>query len=68
LTVQRGVGGTAAASHVQNTAISLYRPPRDIEQLALRVAAWLYKSPDARPASLPEPLAASLDGLRRVRV
>jgi hypothetical protein len=46
LTVIRGVNGTTAAQHVQNTAIYVYRPMREVEQSALRLAQWLYGQKD----------------------
>ena len=42
LTVIRAVNGTTAAAHVQNTEIYVYRPMREIEQAAIRLAHWLY--------------------------
>jgi hypothetical protein len=42
LTVIRGVNGTTAAAHDQNTAIYVYRPMHEIEQAALRLSHWLY--------------------------
>ncbi|MBN1200613.1 MAG: phage gp6-like head-tail connector protein [Anaerolineae bacterium] len=47
LTVARGVNGTTATSHVQDTTIEVYQPPDDIRQACLRVASWLYKQKDA---------------------
>lgn len=47
LTVARGVNSTTAASHLQGTAIAVYRLPADVRQGCLRVAAWLYKQKDA---------------------
>jgi len=67
LTVQRGVNGTTAASHAQNTAIHIYQPPSDVNMLALRWAAWLYKEPDSRGLTgLPPSLTAALNPLRRL--
>lgn len=69
LTVQRGQHGTTAATHVQGTAISIYQPPRTIETLCLRVAAWLYREPNTvNGTTMPPMLAASLATLRRIRV
>lgn len=69
LTVQRGVNGTTAASHAQNTAIAVYSPPRDAELLCLRVAAWLYQEPNTvNGNAIPPMLRPMLDTLRRVRV
>jgi hypothetical protein len=47
LTVARGVNGTPATSHAQGTPVETYQVPADIEQVCLRVAAWLYKQRDA---------------------
>jgi hypothetical protein len=82
LTVARGVNGTTAASHAQNTAIDIYRPPEDMRQVCLRVATWLYKQQDAGfslaagslrgqmivPAALPEDVQQVLAPYMRVRV
>jgi hypothetical protein len=82
LTVRRGVNGTTAASHAQNTAIDRYHPPEDIRQVCLRVATWLYKQPDAGfalasgglrtqvivPAALPADVQQILAPYARVRV
>lgn len=69
LTVQRGVGGTTAAAHNQNTAIQVYQPPLDVLMVALRWAVWLYKEPDNRTFSpAPATLVKELEDLRRVGV
>jgi hypothetical protein len=82
LTVARGVNGTTASSHAQNTAIDIYRPPEDVRQVCLRVATWLYKQQDAGfslaagslrgqmivPAALPEDVQQVLAPYMRVRV
>jgi hypothetical protein len=82
LTVARGVNGTTAASHAQDTAIDIYRPPEDMRQVCLRVATWLYKQQDAGfslaagslrgqmivPAALPEDVQQVLAPYMRVRV
>ncbi|NLX08335.1 MAG: hypothetical protein GXY36_01620 [Chloroflexi bacterium] len=47
LMVARGANGTTAAEHASGTAIHVYRPPADVAQASLRVAAWLYKQKDA---------------------
>jgi hypothetical protein len=47
LTVRRGVNGTTAATHAKDTVIYIYRPMRDIIQVSLRLATWLYKLKDA---------------------
>ena len=69
LTVQRGQHGTTAASHVLGTPISIYQPPRDVENLCLRVAAWLYREPNTvNNTAMPPMFASALSLLRRVRV
>jgi len=69
LTVARGVGGTAAASHAQSTPIYTYQPDYDAQMLHLRWAMWLYKEPDNRAFSAPPAtLTKALEGLRRVGV
>jgi len=47
LTVVRGVNGTTAAAHVQDTAIYIYRPMPDIVQATLELAKYLYMHKDA---------------------
>ncbi len=42
LTVQRGFRGSTAASHAQNTAISVFIPEPDINRAAVRYCAFLY--------------------------
>lgn len=70
LTVLRGVNGTTAATHDQDTSIAVFQPALAVESLCLRWAHWLYKEPDSNRAftGTPKPLAAALDGLRRVGV
>lgn len=69
LTVLRGVNGSPATSHAQNTPIRVYQPPRDAELVCLRLAAWLYREPDNEFGQhLPGTLATMLYRLRRVRV
>jgi hypothetical protein len=46
LTVLRGVNGTTAAAHLQNTSIYTYQPPADVAAIALRWASLLYREPD----------------------
>ncbi len=66
LTVLRGVNGTTAAAHNQNTAIDIFQPALEVEMLCLRWALWLYKEPDQRAfASTPAALTTALGGLRR---
>jgi hypothetical protein len=82
LTVVRGVSGSTAATHTAGTAISVYVPPADIVEIALRWAGWLYKSEDAGdygsmsggagsggvfvPPVIPQDLRDKLDGLRAI--
>ncbi|MBL8160790.1 MAG: hypothetical protein JNJ61_02315 [Anaerolineae bacterium] len=66
LTVQRAVNGTAPAAHALGTPIYTYQPPGDINALALRWAAWLYKQADAIQ-SAPDDLLFALTALRRLR-
>jgi hypothetical protein len=47
LTVVRGANGSSATTHSAGTAISIYTPPADIQEIALRWAAWLYKQEDS---------------------
>ena len=69
LTVRRGQYGTTAVSHAQTTIISVYQPPRAVELLCLRVAAWLYREPNTiNGTAMPPMLKPALESLRRVRV
>ena len=69
LTVQRAVNGSAVAIHTQTTAIEVYKPPADLNMLALRWAAWLYHTPDdASVNAIPSGLLAETAILRRLRV
>lgn len=69
LTIQRGMNGTTAADHAQNTSIEVYQPSRDAEMLGLRVAAWLYREPNTINGTyMPPMLRPMLDTLRRPRV
>jgi hypothetical protein len=70
LTLQRGVNGTTAASHAQNTVIEIYQPPAEVVMLCLRLAMWLYREPDTvnSDGKLPPLLLSALNPLRRVRV
>lgn len=67
LTVRRGANGTTAASHAQNTPVSVYQPPADVTALVLRRAAWLYKEPD-NPGFPADNLDEALASLHRVGV
>jgi hypothetical protein len=82
LTVVRGVNGSTAADHAASAPISVYVPPADIAEIALRWAAWLYKTEDAGdfggvtaepalgqiavPPAIPADLAVTLATLRHV--
>ena len=82
LTVTRGANGTTITQHAQGTAIAIYAPPEDVRQVCLRVAAWLYRQPDAGfvqaagglrgqiavPPALPDDVAQVLAPYVRVRV
>jgi len=82
LTVARGRNGTTAASHVKNTAISIWQPPADVVHWCLRLAAWLYRQKDAPflkvgfrdlgvvevPAALPPDIEEAAKRYGRVRV
>lgn len=68
LTVQRGVQGTAASSHLASTPIEIYQTPPEIVQLTLRWALWFYREPDSFTTQLPPVLLQTLVGLRRVSV
>jgi len=69
LTVQRAVNGTMAATHAQGAAIEIYKPPADLNALALRWAAWLYHTPDDTMVNgVPTGLVAETAILRRLRV
>jgi hypothetical protein len=68
LTVLRGVNGSAAVAHNLNAPIRTYQPPADVESLALRWAAWLYREPDTHLTAEPLDLLDALDRLSRTRV
>jgi hypothetical protein len=69
LTVARGVNGTTAAAHAQDTPVYTYQPAADIAALCQRWAAWLYREPDSRAAgTVPPVFLREVDALRRVRV
>lgn len=68
LTVARGAHGSTAAEHAQGSAITVFRPARDVLLLALRWATWLYKEADSAPDDLPALLLDTLDGFRRISV
>ena len=60
LTVVRAANGSTAATHAAAAPISIYVPPTDITEIALRWAGWLYKTEDAGDYAGP---AASGDSL-----
>lgn len=68
LTIKRGVQGTVASNHANNTAIEIYQMPVNVAQLTLRWALWLYREPDNFDTSVPSVLLDSLRGLRRLRL
>jgi hypothetical protein len=47
LTVVRGANGTTAASHVQDTTISIYQPMINVVQAAKDLAKYLYMNKDS---------------------
>jgi hypothetical protein len=63
LTVLRGVNGTTAVQHIQNTPIYTFQSASDVHLLTLRWAAWLYREGDTD--SPPQELSESLAELRR---
>jgi hypothetical protein len=69
LTVLRGVNGTTAVAHAQDSMIYSYQPAADVTLLCLRWAGWLYRETDGRiPDQVPAALLDTLAPLRRVRV
>mgnify|MGYP006921593740 CR=1 FL=1 len=67
LRVQRGVNGSTAVSHDEDTPIYTYQPPADIAALVVRWAAWLYREPDQRtPTGIPSALMKELAIVRRM--
>jgi len=69
LTVLRGMNGTSAAAHAQNTPIYTYQPPADVAAIALRWASWFYREPDsAALATTHDLLVESLAPYRRIMV
>lgn len=68
LYVQRGAQGTSASEHAPGTPIFIYQPARDVQQLCLRWAAWLYREPDAAQLAEPFALADALAYWQRARV
>lgn len=47
LTVRRGIQGTTAAAHNQNTAIDSYRQVQDIQFAVEKMAVWAYQHRDS---------------------
>jgi len=82
LTVARGANGTAPAAHALGAPVDRYRPPADVRQVCLRVAAWLYRQKDAGfvyatgglrgqvvvPPALPDDVQQALAPYVRLRV
>lgn len=68
LHVQRGAQGTAASEHEAGAPIFIYQPPRALQRLCLRWAAWLYREPDAAALAEPFALADAVAGWQRARV
>ena len=82
LSVIRGVNGSVSVSHNAGAPISIYVPPADITEIALRWAAWLTKTEDAGefggltadgsaggvhvPAAIPPDLLAALEPFRKL--
>ena len=69
LAVLRGIHGTSAAAHPQDSLIEVFQPALEVEMLCLRWAMWLYKEPDrAAIEDTPNSFMMALDSLRRVAV
>lgn len=81
LTVLRGVLGTTAVQHAQNTAISRYLVMGDIELAAQALTTWLYRNKDKMGEryqfldgtqlvlnEAPKHIALTLNGYRRLRM
>jgi hypothetical protein len=68
LTVERGVLGTTAAVHNQNTAIYIYQLPQDIALLVIRWALYLYREADEGFSEIPPVFSDALSSLRRIHV
>ncbi len=82
LTVVRGANGSAPAAHVVSTPISVYVPPVDVTEIALRWAGWLLRLEDSGdyggqtsdpmlgggrvPSAFPPDLVDELVALRKV--
>jgi hypothetical protein len=69
LMVLRGVHGTTAAAHAQDTQIEVFQVAPEVETLCLRWAMWLYKEPDrGQVEDTPHSFIMALEGLRRTAV
>ncbi len=69
LIIQRAANGTTAADHPLGTPIAVYQPPAELESLALRWAAWLYREADSAPIpAVPAAFHECLAVFRRLRV
>jgi hypothetical protein len=63
LTVLRGINGTTAAAHDEDTSIESYAPMRNIEQACLSLATWLYRYAPTAGA----PLQVLIDGTKQIQ-
>jgi hypothetical protein len=84
ITLLRGVNGTTAASHSSGAPITVYQPPRDINEACLRIAQWILALDDAPfqvtvtttpamgqttiPAKIPTDICTILDPYVKARV
>jgi hypothetical protein len=82
LTVTRGLNGTTAAAHLNGVAISIYRPPLDIEHACVRLSTWYYRQREAPfdrtaqgelgmiviPVSIPTDVDAMLKPYQRMEI
>lgn len=58
LYVQRAIAGTENVAHLRWSHILVYHPARDVRDLTMRWAAWLYKQGNPVPAEFHEALLA----------
>lgn len=68
LSVRRGLNGTSAVTHAPYQPITIFTPAPQVETLATRWAAWLYRAADHADPTLPEALHREALQLQRVRV
>lgn len=59
LTVRRGMNGTTAASHVQNTTISVFKPMDDVVEAMQTLTAHLYRRRDDIGTSAERPVTGA---------